>query len=212
MPDNLLKEGWTRLGSYELRLLLDKCIGGPGQYDGRSENPQRFYLPVARDGCKVALIFRGSEIIAIEPGGAFDAAEWRAISDEIETSLHAGPTKIGRDYSFSRFRVPGSWQGKSSGVQILPPPDDAPRAPVEMADHPFILEFPLQASDHWPLTHHRRIQEHRKLTLLLNVLLEGRTSFLPPRHEHFWATIPRGDGELHIEWVQQFFMRSWNTL
>ena len=63
MPDNLLKEGWTRLGSYELRLLLDKCIGGPGQYDGRSENPQRFYLPVARDGCKVALIFRGSEII-----------------------------------------------------------------------------------------------------------------------------------------------------
>ena len=74
MPDNLLKEGWTRLGSYELRLLLDKCIGGPGQYDvGQSEKPQRFYLPVARDGCKVALTFQGSEIIAIQPGEAFDA-------------------------------------------------------------------------------------------------------------------------------------------
>jgi hypothetical protein len=207
MPDNLLKEGWTRLGSYELRLLLDKCIGGPGQYDvGQSEKPQRFYLPVARDGCKVALTFQGSEIIAIQPGEAFDAAEWRAISREIETSLHAGPMKVGRNYSFSRFRVPGSWRGTSSGVQILPPPDDAPRAPVEMADHPFILEFPLKESDHWPLTNHRRIQEHRKLTLLLNVLLEGRTSFLPRRLEHFWASIPRGDGGGHIEWVQQFFI------
>jgi hypothetical protein len=54
-----------------------------------------------------------------------------------------GTVKIGRDYSFSGFRVAGSWRGDRSGLQILPPPEQAPRAPVEIAEHPFILEFPV---------------------------------------------------------------------
>ena len=45
---NLLRQSWADLDSHELRLLLDKRIGGPGQYDGRPENPDRFYLPRAR--------------------------------------------------------------------------------------------------------------------------------------------------------------------
>jgi hypothetical protein len=204
MPENLLHEGWTRLGSYELRLLLDKCIGGPGQYDGQPRDPTRLHLPQARESCKIVLTFKDSEIVRIEPGQAFDVGEWRRISSEIEDLLSAGPIKVGRDYSFSRFRVLGSWRGKSSGVQILPPLDDAPRAPHEAADHPFILEFQVKYSDYWPLTNHRRMQEHRRLTLVLNVLLEGRTSFPPRRTEHFWANVPREDGD-QIEWVQNFF-------
>src|SRR5215472_10043955 len=54
--------------------------------------------------------------------------------------------------------------------------------------NPFILEFPIQGSDLWFITNHRRIREHRRLTLLLNLLLAGSAS-LPPSQsaESFWA-------------------------
>jgi hypothetical protein len=47
--------------------------------------------------------------------------------------------------------------------------------------HPFILEFPLKASDLDEITNYRRIREHHRLTQLLNVLLRGGTSFQLPR-------------------------------
>jgi len=90
------------------------------------------------------LTFSGAKIVAIEPGPAFNTSEWKRIGEEIEKSILAGPLKVGRDFSFSSFRVPGSWKGERSGLQILPPPDDAPQAPVELAAHPFILEFPME--------------------------------------------------------------------
>jgi hypothetical protein len=165
MTVNLLGEAWKGFDSYELRLLLDKHIGGPGQYHGSPENPDRLYLPLAESACRVVLTFRDSEIVAIEPGPAFDAAEWERIGAAIETSLLAGPPMVGREYSFSSFRVPGSWRGERLRVQILPPPAHAPCAEHEMAEHPFILGFPMQASDHPRLTNHRRLRQHRKPTL-----------------------------------------------
>ncbi|MCC2643564.1 MAG: hypothetical protein K0S45_3977 [Nitrospira sp.] len=206
MAANLLRQTWTNLDSHELRLLLDKRIGGPGQYDGISDN--KFYLPLAGSSCRIGLMFCHKKIVAIEPGPAFDASEWDRICQEIERSILAGSLKVGREYSFSSFRVLGSWRGDRSGVQILPAPDDAPRAPVEMADHPFILELSIQASDFRPVTDHRRMREHRNLTFLLNVLLAGRTSLQPRRSEHLWALVPRNDDRPEIneiKWVQQFF-------
>jgi hypothetical protein len=211
---NLLHETWTNLDPYELRLLLDKHFGGPGQYDRELGDPGKLYLPLARSECRVALTFRKKKIVAIEPGPAFDAAEWQRISQEIAKSLFEGSLKIGRDFSFSSFRVSGSWRGHRSGVQILPPPDNAPRAPYEMAEHPFILEFPVKASDVWPVTNYRRMREHRELTLLLNVLLAGHASFQPRRSQHFWAMIPPSAGKEvptgdrsspDIRWVQRFY-------
>src|SRR2546422_11545406 len=96
------------------------------------ENPNKLYLPLADSSCRIRLTFRDKKIAAIEPGPAFDADQWERISQEIERSILAGPMKVGRDFSFSSFRVQGSWRGDRSGLQILPPPDDAPRAPVAM--------------------------------------------------------------------------------
>lgn len=202
VTDNLLRTTWTDLDSAELRILLDHRIGRPGQ-----GQRSKLYLPLAGDRCRVVLTFRGKKIVAITPGPAFDAAEWEQVSGEIETTILAGPIKVGREFSFSSFRVQGSWCGESSGVQILPPPEDAPTAPVEIAEHPFILEFPLrEVSGLWPVTNHRRMSEHRKLTLLLNVLLAGRTSLQPRRSDHFWAAIPDSDGQHNeIRWLRQFF-------
>ena len=205
MTDNLLSDEWKDLDSAELMLLLYERIGRPGQYDGISSNPNKFYLPLARSSCRVALTFREKKIVAIESGEAFDAAEWMKISKEIEESILAGPLKVGCDYSFSSFRVLGSWRGERSGVQILPPPEGAPRANDEGADHPFILEFPIKVTDCWPVTNHRRMRDHRNLTLLLNVLLAGHTSFQSNRPAHFWANVPCDDGHHESKWLQKFF-------
>lgn len=171
MTTGLLQSGWTDLDSAELRFILLERIGKPGQYDGRDSNPNTFYLPLAGSSCRIKLTFSDSkQIVAIEPGPAFDAAQWEQVVEEIERT---GPHKVGRDCSFSSFRVAGSWRGKRSGVQILPPPADAPRAPSEMAEHPFVLEYPVQVSALWPITNFRRMREHRQWTFLLNVLLAG---------------------------------------
>jgi hypothetical protein len=210
MVENLLRESWANLDSHELRLLLDARIGGPGQYDGRDANPNKLYLPLARASCRVALTFRGKKIVAVEPGPAFDATEWEKIANEIENAILVGPPKVGREYSFSNFRVPGSWRGARSGVQILPPSPEAPRAPVEMAEHPFILEFPIIGApdDLWPITNYRRMREHRRLTLLLDVLLTARINFQSRRLEHFWAHVTSADGSAgdgESRWIQRFF-------
>ena len=204
MTTELLQSGWTDLDPAELRFILLERIGRPGQYDGRDNNPNTFYLPLAGDSCRIKLTFSDSkQIVAIEPGPAFDAAQWEQVVEEIERT---GPIKVGRDCSFSSFRVAGSWRGKRSGVQILPPPADAPRAPFEIAEHPFILEYPVKVSDRWPSTNFRRMREHRQLTFLLNVLLAGRTSFQPRRSRHLWAIVhEQGGTGQKVKWVQEFY-------
>ena len=93
-------------------MLLDSRIGGPGQYSGRHENPNTFYLPLAGDSCCVVLTFKNKKIVADTPGPAFDAAKWKSIDAEVENSILRGPTKVGREYTFSGFRVMGSWCGQ----------------------------------------------------------------------------------------------------
>ena len=199
MTTDLLQSGWTDLDSAELRFILLERIGRPGQYDSRA-----FYLPLAGSSCRIKLTFSDSnQIVAIKPGPAFDAAEWEQVVEEIERT---GPYKVGRDCSFSTFRVDGSWRGKRSGVQILPPPADAPRAPVEMAEHPFIVEYPVKVSDLWPITNFRRMREHRQLTFLLNVLLAGGTTIQPRRSRHLWAIVPeKAVYGQEVKWVQEFY-------
>ncbi len=200
--NNLLK--WPNLDSIELRILLHEFIGGTGQSDDLSRaKPRNFYLPLAGPSCRVALKFKGEKVIRIEPGKAFDAAQWQQISSEIEQSITGG-TKVGRDYSFSGRRVKGSWRGEHSGVQILPPPADAPSAPLDQADHPFILEFPLMVSSVDALTNYRRSRKHRDLTLLLNVLLVSGAKSMEFRHPSSWAH-EATDLSQKSKWVTQGF-------
>jgi hypothetical protein len=105
--------------------------------------------------------------------GRRSTPQWEQISGEIETTILAGSMKVGREFSFSSFRVHGSWRGEGSGVQILPPPEDAPTARIEGGEQPFILEFPLrEAPGLWPVTNHRRMSS-TPAGLLLSVLLAG---------------------------------------
>jgi len=189
MAENLLRDSWGDLNQDDLRLLLKERIGEGrfGQYDGDEDV---IHLPLAREECRVSLTFKGAKIVAIKPGTAFDRQEWNDICAEIEGPILRGPRKVGRNLSFNTVGVKGWWHGEKSGVQILPPPATAPRPPQTLADHPFILEFPLQDAGAWPttnysITNQRRRREHRKLALLLNLLLVGTTKFLPDRRRSF---------------------------
>jgi hypothetical protein len=204
MAKNLLRESWSDLDQADLRLLFQERIGRPGQYDG---DDNVIHLPLAREQCRVSLTYKGAEIVAIEPGSAFDGNEWDQICAEIEGPILIGRGRVGREISFCTHQASGSWRGERSGVQILPPPASAPRA-GEGADNPFILEFPIRDAGLWAITNQRRIREHRRLTLLLNLLLIGTTKFLPDRRRNFWACVNLGAepaGKLEIKWVQEWF-------
>jgi hypothetical protein len=196
---NLLTGIGADIDPRELRELLLTHFGR-GQVDGCLKN--KLYLPLGRSECRIELTFdgKGKKIIAIRRGPAFDKAEWR----QVKQFLIEGEIKVGRDYSFSKHRVSGSWRGGRSGVQILPPPDNAPSDPG--AENPFILEFLVKSSEFWQLTNYRRRREHRELTCLLNILLAGHTSFQSERAQHFWGVIYPTDGSKpEIRWVQQYY-------
>lgn len=101
--------------------------------------------------------------MAVEPGPAFDAAQWSQVEAPIETLLHTAPAKIGRHIAFSGHRVAGSWRGERSQVQILPLPAGAPTIQVETGEHPFILEFPFHANEDVGVMKLRLFREHRRL-------------------------------------------------
>jgi hypothetical protein len=48
------------------------------------------------------------------------------------------------------------------------------------------------------------MRNHRCLTLLLNILLAGRTCVQPRRSRHLWAIVP-GDASFEAKWVQEYF-------
>jgi hypothetical protein len=199
MTDNLLI--WPNLQPAELMIVLHERIGGNWQGNISAKKPSMLYIPEFGPTCQVVLRFDGPKIVAIESGQAFDRTQWKQISNEIENSVLRGPTRVGREYSFSGRRVTGSWRGKHSGVQILPPPGDLPSVPTESGDHPFILEFPLMAASLDTVTNYRRVRKHRDLTFLLNVLLVGGAKSMGFRSTHCWAG---------TEWVQQWFSPTLN--
>jgi hypothetical protein len=199
---SLFKPEWSALESDDLRTLLEYRIGGPGQSSGEPGD-HRFYLPLGGDACRVAIRFDGTTICAVEPGPAFDAQQWSEISAAIDALRTTKPNKVGRDIAFSAFRVTGWWLGERSGVQILPPPPDAPTVPSEMGQHPFVLEFPIHGDADWRVMNARRRREHRKLALLLNVLLRGRVNCETRQAEQAWACVGLPpDGNFRSEWLQ----------
>lgn len=205
MAVNLLSPSWCEMDDAEVRFVVNEIIGGPGQYYGLEENPNTFYQPLAGQSCQIKLEFstNSKRLVSVEPGPSFDAKKWCIVVSEIESQV---PLKTGRDISFCGFRVEGSWRGEKSGVQILPPPVEAPKADVELADHPFILEFPVKAGDNWPITNFRRNRQHQRLTFLLNVLLAGGTTIQSRRSRNFWASV-RDESSVFgsVKWVQEFY-------
>ena len=200
MPKDLYTADLKLLDQTDLRVLLDKMIGGPGQYDG---NSSVLHIPLARDPCRISLQYKGSKITGIFAGKAFDPAQWEAIKTDIHQLIHSPPT-VGRDISFCGKRVEGWWRGTQSGIQSVPPPEGAPSPDWEIADHPFVFEFPIQDSGFFEVKNLRRRREHRSYCRLLNLLLTAKITFPPDRHRSLWARVPK-DENMTPRWVQEFY-------
>ncbi|MDB6158090.1 MAG: hypothetical protein JWO04_1796 [Gammaproteobacteria bacterium] len=201
VPENLIQPQWRVLDSFDLRGLLEDRVGGVGQTTGKLGD-DRLFLPVWGNQCRVVLEFDGNRISKIERGPAFDSAEWSHISATLNAPLSNAPDKVGRNFAFCGPRVTGWWRGARSGVQVLPPPIGAPTIPQGMGDHPFVLEFPTHSDSAWGVMVKRRLHEHRKLTLLLNVLLTGGIIFEPRQLAHAWACTGMENGQFRSEWLQ----------
>lgn len=82
MPDNLLI--WPNLQCTELLILLRARMGGTWQGNISVRKPRELYIPLFGPTCRVMLRFDGPKIVAIELGQAFDRAQWKQLSNEIE--------------------------------------------------------------------------------------------------------------------------------
>ena len=170
----------------------------------RTENVD-WHLPLAGETCQIIVRFKVKKINFIKRGSAFDADKWNETAAEIDKLLIDGDHAIGREFSFSKGPVKGFWRGKNSGVQICPPPPNAPLPNTPAGDNPFILEFPIKLSGNSIVDRHRRIKQHQSLTLVLNLFLNRRISFQQQRRGHFWAQVPIKDGLFEFKWLHQWY-------
>ncbi len=202
MQGELLRPAWKEIDPTELRLVLGDHYGPTGQFDGDRDT---LHLPLARENCKIRVTYKDHAIVSLRSGQLLTDVEWSELANEIDTLLAPGRTLHGREYSFSTFRVNGSWSGEHSGVQILPPHAEAPRAMVEIADHPFILELPIVEAVSASVMRYRLARDHRRLTRLLNVLLVGHTRSQDRNGSGTWVQI-FGDGEPKTIWGSTGFV------
>jgi hypothetical protein len=127
---NLLRDTWADLDQADLRLLLQERIFGFGQHAR-----DVLHLPLVGEKCRISLTYKGAKIVAIEPGAAFDRTEWDRICAEIEGPILKGPQRVGREFSFSTFRVDGSGvvcgrDCKSFQHRRTPPAPQAKAGPI----------------------------------------------------------------------------------
>ena len=96
-------------------------------------------------------------------------------------------------------RVAGSF-GYKDMFRMLPVPNDAPQAPMALADHPFVLEFSYVASQDSGVRDMRRSEKITQIIRTLNVISRCRISSSPRYVQFFWAQIPKES--LGSRWLQ----------
>ena len=174
--ENLFRAEWAKFDSHELRLALAEFFGSPGQYDDALE--EKLYLPLAGQASKISIQFKEKKIFCIELGQFLDRQEWQKIATRIESALSGSHQVIGKGICFSYHQTNGWWRGERSHIQILPAPQTTLPQNFGMAQHPFVVEFPIIQSEVEKVTLHRRWKTLEEIALLFNLLLAGRTSLV----------------------------------
>ena len=195
--ENLLRPDWSRLDPGDLIAVLSQTFGG-----SQLATDDAVSYPTA-DEARITISYEGARIAAITPDRAFDPREWENVATRIEKELVESVPAVARRIAFCHYRVKGWWRSDTLGVQILPPPPEAPDAPVEYADHPFVLEYPVMRSSNFLITNQRDAREYRRLTGLLNILLQGRVTSVQASARHFWAFVRKGKLPPDTQWVQE---------
>jgi hypothetical protein len=120
----------------------------------------------------VELRYDDGVLVDIVSGPALTRLDLDAIRKQIDVDILApAETQVGRVVLFSSVPVTGYFR-YGDRFQWVPLPSDAPRPPVQMAEHPFLLEFNFRNSPSSGIRHLRRATLERELELLAAALLE----------------------------------------
>ena len=194
--ENLLRPDWSTVDSGDLIVVLSQTFGG-----SQLATDDTVSYPNA-DEARITIRYEGGRIVTIAPGEAFDAREWESVAARIEDELVESTPAVARRIAFCNYQVKGWWRSGTLGVQILPPPPQAPDAPMAVADHPFVLEYPVMNSRNGLITRQRDAREYRRLAGLLNVLLEGWVTSAQSTIRQLWAYVRTGESS-ETRWVQE---------
>lgn len=161
-----------------------------------------FYLSGA--DWAVRLFYDDDRLARAESGPSFREEDGEYLRNRIATDL-LGPQQrsIRRVILFSGLPVL-HFLRVDDILQLLPAPPGAPRPDFLMAEHPFVLEFPLLTSDVTWVTATRLLRSIDELSWLLNVLLRGTVTSSAGRAEHHWVFRPGTDlTDLRCEYLQE---------
>lgn len=177
-----------QLPAWELRLILEMHFGGAA---GGGDDA----IVYTTDG-QPALIVKYSKgaIADVVPAQALLASDVAEITDKIEAGIldKSMGRKVRRDFIFCTQPTVGSWRHRES-LQILPPPDDAPKPPWAVGEHPAVLEVPYDESADRRISLSRAAQATYEANLVLSGLIPAIHAKQQWRGQQQWAIVMEGD-------------------
>src|SRR6266702_421927 len=159
----------------------------------------------ADDEWVLSLHYRDGALVDATTGPFFTSATEAQLRQTLADAFDGTSRKVWRAAMFSLRRVEG-WYRHGEDYMIRPAPQEAPRPDVEYAQHPWLLEFPYTESPIdgvWRLRVHRRVYV---LSLLLNLLLNGRIGMPSNRSRNHWIVTRDADGGAGMgasQWLQE---------
>jgi hypothetical protein len=149
---------------------------------------------------------RHGQIKRISAGASLSEQELDELLAQVEADLKDDRiAEYGAEILFARRPVTGAFRFRSIPMQILPPPPEAPRPPAITADHPFVLEYPIQCSQTPQARYLRRRKNAVEWAWVLNALLYGSIKYSSSRARQIWA-IESGQSNCSPFWAQEFYI------
>ncbi|HET7444922.1 MAG TPA: hypothetical protein VFJ57_09715 [Solirubrobacterales bacterium] len=176
-----------RVPPWELRHILEM------HFDGASfEGGDR--VVYAREGQPaLAVTHTKGEIKEIEALPGLSDADVSEISEKVaEGALADSVQMVRRDFVFCRSPVPAGWRYRDS-FQISPAPEQAPRPPWLVGEHPMVLEVPYRDSPVGAIGQTRASQAVFEINLILSGLIPSILAKQPWRSMQQWAIVMEDD-------------------
>lgn len=157
----------------------------------------------APDKWAIRLRYSGDRLVGAEPGPDLTPDLLDRILERVRQLQAPQDYTVGRTILFSHVRVKG-WCVVDNLLQVLPPPPNVPAAPFEIADHPFVAEFPFYNSSVPWVGSFRYARAADDLRLLLNAVLYPGVRSGAGRPVHRWTYVPGSTpDELRSEFLQE---------
>jgi hypothetical protein len=142
----------------------------------------------ASDSAQLRVKVTNGLIDDIEPGEDFAEDRFQELLMVVQRRLADSPGEfVARVILHSSRVIQGYWRDDELGLQLTPPTSEAPRPPVIMADHPFVLEVRLHEGGDGFITNERILRAAIEWGLVLNAVLRIPIVVPDPRIRHLWV-------------------------